>query len=120
MNEADIPAIQPQQVLPPTPVAKPSKRVFVVGGILFFIVVLSTLVFMKSQVNSRKVVVPSPTPFEIITPTPLRKPSFIASSSAFMQFTDEVASFSARINSFTMQDATLTPPIFDTAIEIAP
>lgn len=120
MTDTELPTPSEQLVPPPPPAEKPKKRIGIIVGILVFVALLISLLFMQSQKNSDDLVVPTPTPFEIITPTPIRKPSEIASSSAFIEFSNEVTEFSNAINSFTFQDATLVPPLFDTTIEIAP
>jgi len=62
---------------------------------------------------------PTPTPSIVVTPTPPQNLSRIASTSAFLEFGGEVASLSAVLNAFVLQDATLAPPILETDIEFA-
>lgn len=52
------------------------------------------------------------------TPTTVQRLSQIATDSAFLQFREEVASFSAIVTTFTLQDGSLVPPILDTETQI--
>jgi hypothetical protein len=50
------------------------------------------------------------------TPTPNLKLAPIATSSAFETFAQGIASLSAQINGFSLQDGALTPPALDSNI----
>jgi len=122
MNEIPIPP--PEQVIPPAVSTQPviHKKptvVFIIGGIVIFIIIVVSFIALQSNKQTTPESVAGPTPYEIITPTPRRTLSRVASTSEFMQFHTEVASLSGALQSFNFQDATLVPPVFDTTIEIA-
>lgn len=55
----------------------------------------------------------APRPTIAATP-PSHRMSGIASTGAFLEFSGEIASLSAILNTFVLQDATLAPPVFET------
>lgn len=57
--------------------------------------------------------VPSPTPTAIPTPTPIRTLSALASGSAFLSLSTNVASLSTLLRNFVTEDPSLSPPVLD-------
>lgn len=101
-----------------TPVMPPKKSLLsksiLIGAMIFlFLFIVVFIFYMRTAREQQQVVQVTPTPTIILTPTPPQKLSAIASTSAFAAFQDSVASYSSKITSFTMQDGTLTPPIFE-------
>lgn len=106
------------------PVILPKKRlptnVYIIGGILLVAIFISAGLYIQSTQQAPQTPAAAPTPIVVITPTPILAPSRISSSSAFIAFQNAVASLSGKINSFTILDSTLTPPILNTDLGLSP
>lgn len=116
-NDMTPPPIAPQatEIALPTP-EKPTgdrkKLIIVISAVLGIGILLFGILYFQSLQPIEEM--PStPTPTEVPTPTPTPNVSRIATTSAFRSFSEEVASFSATLNSFTIQDSTLAPPLLD-------
>lgn len=95
----------------PVPPRSPLERfmpLFIAAGAVF----LGILVFVVFQQLRAKppIVQVAPTPTHTPSPTPLRQLSQLASQSGFLSLEQEVASLSAKINSYSVQDPSLSPP----------
>ncbi|HLD24381.1 MAG TPA: hypothetical protein VJB96_00475 [Patescibacteria group bacterium] len=112
------PALHPTQTPDSDPPAsgKPSadrkKRIILIGGLVTVGALLFGFLYFSSM-QPRDETPATPTPTEMPTPTPTPNVSRIATTSAFAAYSAEIASFSATVNSFTLQDSTLAPPILD-------
>lgn len=122
-NDQSVP-LQTQQTVPtpvaatpdaPAPTAPPGKprmmRYAMVGIVLILVVGIAAL-YKKTQITSVAPEVKT-TPTSVPTSTPSRHLSAIATTSAFRAFSENVASLSATINAFTLQDGSFTPPALD-------
>lgn len=92
--------------------AQKYKAQLAIAGIILVIIVVSTLVASATR-RPAPPVVARPTPTPAATPTPIRELSAVASQSAFILFTESVASLSASIQKVNIYDSTLTPPVLD-------
>ncbi len=144
VNEPTVPAPQaipspvPQQQAPePTPTVQPSLSslttpptappkakkgnvlYIVVGAILFVGIAVFGLLYAQSAAPTTSAPPVAVTPTQIPTPTPPPNVSRIATTTAFMAFKEEIASFSATLNSFSLQDSTLAPPILDLELNLS-
>lgn len=105
------PANMPQQqpVSPPSSAFPPQVIVIGIAAVVFIILGVIGLTAFKPQ---KIVVTPTPTPSTpIATPTPARTLSPLATQSAFLLFEQSVASLSAGIAAYNVQDQSLTPPV---------
>lgn len=109
--QQDAPASASQGVLPPTTWL--SKPIAIAGIVLGLAILLTAVLYATSTTKDPVSQIPDPTPLALATPTPMRKFTQIASTSAFISFQASVASLSADINGFILQDSTLTPPVID-------
>lgn len=104
--------------LPANPMAKikelgsKHKGPLAIAGIILVVIIVSTLVASAAR-RPAPPVAPRPTPTPAATPTPIREMSSVASESAFILFTESVASLSASIQKVNIYDSTLTPPVLD-------
>ncbi len=107
---------------PQTPIGPRRNTSSIIIAILSVIIVLGIIGFIFMQYNAGKQTtqVAEPTPTAFPTPTPVLQLSLIATTSAFITFTEHVASLSAQINGFSLQDGALNPPAFDTEITFKP
>lgn len=108
--------VTPQQ--PPVPAHRAPNTSTIIIAILSSIIVLGIVgfIFMQYNAGRQTTQVAEPTPTAFPTPTPVLALSQIATTSAFMSFTERVASLSAQINGFSLQDGALNPPALDTEI----
>jgi len=108
----------PEETVTPPPKKKLPRSVFVVGGVLALFILISALLYASSLNKEQEPNAPEPTPLVRITPTPIRKLTQIATTSAFAVFHASVASLSGDIHGFVLQDSTLTPPILEVNLEL--
>ncbi len=111
------PAVQPE---PPAPVVPPVPQripgilqkilpILIVIGAIFF----GAFVYYLIQKSTNKDVDPgittvivTPTP----SPTPVRYQTSVSTSSAFVALEQSISSFSAKLNEFSKEDPSLSPP----------
>ena len=92
---------------PPAPRITMPILIAIVVTVIMSVLVFLALSKMKPQ---QEQVVPTPTMAPIVTPTPVRQPSAIASQSAFIDFRTAIATLSAAVATYNVQDPSLTPP----------
>lgn len=85
----------------------------VIGALIGIGILVSGILYARTAMQQSAAPVASVTPTAMPTPVPPQTVSRIATTSAFAAFHDEVASLSAIIKEFTLQDASLVPPVFD-------
>lgn len=108
---------------PPLPMAasKPPRNnslYILIGGVLCLAILITGVLYARSVAPATQEVPVATTPTVLPTPTPPPNLSRIASTSAFGAFVQEIASFSATLESFTLQDSTLAPPILDLELNL--
>lgn len=106
---------------PPVATSKPprnNKLYILIGGVLCLAILITGVLYARSTVPTTEEVPVAVTPTVLPTPTPPPNLSRIASTSAFGAFVQEIASFSATLESFTLQDSTLAPPILDLELNL--
>lgn len=108
--------MQPSVPLTPMPPPSPKKNVLLIALLSIIAIGVIALVYIQANKKPEIIRVAEPTPIVIITPTPVKQLTTIASTSAFMVFSEHVASLSAMVNEFSLQDGLLTPPLFDVEI----
>lgn len=109
----------PASVQPPQPVSQHKANppyMLILGAIVLFIVAFVVVGVLTSKTASTIPTAVNPMPSIAVTPTPVLQQSALASTSAFLEFSRENASFSGILNAFVLQDPTLTAPLFDTDI----
>lgn len=107
-----------QEHTPPNTPAKINKRYLIIGILLLLGVIVFGVLYAGSITPAKEEVPATATPAVILTPTPPPNISRIATTSAFTAFSQEIASFSAMLESFTFQDSTLAPPILDLELNL--
>lgn len=109
------PSPAPAAVPPPAP-GKPKMNSthLVIAGVLCLGILITSMLYLRTSAKPAPVQTISVTPTMSPTPTPPPHISKIATTSAFAAYSQEVASFSATLDSFTLQDSSLTPPLMDT------
>lgn len=117
------PPVTPGIAPPPTgktpkPAASSGKTVMIVAGLLAVGILISGFLYLRSTTPPKEEAVVPATP--TIVPTPTQQPNLsrISTTSAFMRYSEEVASFSAVLNAFSLQDSTLVPPILDIELDL--
>lgn len=104
-------------------VTQKPKRVnplyIVIGAVLCTAILVFGFLYARSTAPATEAPPAAVRPTEVPTPTPPPNVSRIATTSAFMVFKEEIASFSATLNAFTLQDSTLAPPILDLELNLA-
>lgn len=101
---------------PPKKPGLPKNTILLIGGILLLSLVVFSFLFLQSNQTQQSAEPEEIVPTEVLTPTPLPNLSRISTTSAFRAFREEVASFSAVLNTFTLQDPAFTPPVFETEL----
>lgn len=111
----DPPVTQPQPISPPqeTAFAQKTRPRYLIpaASIAVLLVIGGYLIFAREtgeQAPPSAVV-----PITVPSPTPTPNVSRIATTAAFAAFREEVASFSATIRVFNLEDSTLAPPMLD-------
>ncbi len=99
----------------PAPIAykgAPNTKLWLVAAVTILLGI-SVLVLLRQyffvQPAPPQQTAPSPTP----TPTPVRRPSAIATQSAFLLLDASVSSLSASIENYVVDDPMLSPPVLD-------
>lgn len=117
------PVAAPPPPSAPVPQKKPALQLkdpkVIIGIVLGVGILLFGFLYVRSTMQPAEVPVAQVTPTINPTPTPPLNLSGIASTSAFLKYSEDVASFSAILNAFNLQDATLAPPILDTEIDLS-
>ncbi len=136
MPQADPVRVAPEPAAPPTPAPmvtppppapapqkKPALQLkdprVIIAIVLGAGILLFGFLYVRSTMQPAEAPAPQVTPTVQPTPTPPLHLSGIASTSAFFKYSEDVASFSAILNAFNLQDATLAPPILDTEIDLS-
>ncbi len=120
-QQPDLHAPETKQAVPPVdqhhqlPAAKPPflrenllPWVIALGAVAVGIVIF--LFVRQFFVSAPDPVAPTPTPTMTPTPTPVRPLSNIATSSSFLILEESVASLSAEVSVYRVDDPALTPP----------
>lgn len=85
------------------------KSLLIIAGVIITIVI-GTFVF--GSTSPKKITVaPTPTPTSYPTPTPNRTLSPLSGLQEFRNLDAEVSSFSARLDSISLDDPSLVPPV---------
>lgn len=110
----EVPLTNDNQIKPPT--VRPTRRPLIIVLSVILVIFLGIAVAVKiagTKKNKPETVVTiAPRP----TPTPERILSPVATQSAFLALSGHVASLSAGINNFILDDPQLTPPVLDLAL----
>lgn len=111
----ETPNITLPPVSPPTNTItkKPLPILVILVSIILILIITLIAVFLqnrKENAPTEQVIV---TPTAAPTPTPIRKPSALSTTDAFIAFSIKNASFSAEISNFTFQEGLFTPPTLD-------
>lgn len=96
----------------PPPFIDQYKVPLTIGGIILIISLMTIVVAGMTKPKAplaRPIAATTPTP----TPTPVREFSAVASQSAFLDFTQEVASLSSSIQNLNVYDSALAPPVLN-------
>ncbi|MEK7532813.1 MAG: hypothetical protein AAB542_00060 [Patescibacteria group bacterium] len=116
------PPVQPAPVEPASPGSRPNihsnKRIRIIAAFLVLGIVVSGFLYIRSSKPPEEVAPVEVTPTAVPSPTPPPNLSRISTTSAFRSYSEDVASFSAILNAFALQDATLVPPILDIELEL--
>lgn len=121
---APAPVAQPSLSSLATPPATPPKAksvnplYLVIGAVLCVGIVVFGILYARSTTPTTSAPPVAVTPTEIPTPTPPPNVSQIATTTAFIAFKEEIASFSATLNTFSLLDSTLAPPILDLELNL--
>lgn len=110
---------QPPAAPPAAPAVPPTKQkmntmYLIIAGILCVGILITSMLYLRTTTKPTQVQPVSATPTISPTPTPPPNISKIATTSAFAAYSQEIASFSATLDSFTLQDSSLTPPLMAT------
>ena len=126
-NAPDTVPMAPGTPPPPVPPVPQKKGVNPIGSKNILILItailgLGILIFGYLYIRSSTPVTVAPpaaiTPTILPSPTPQPNLSRISTTSAFISFSEDIASFSAILNTFALQDATLVPPILDIELDL--
>lgn len=106
--------------VPEVPVAEPAKKwnkVYLGAGGIALLMLTGVVYLLASRSASPEAPdQPAAQPTPLATATPVQQVSAISTSSAFLTFTENIASLSAKVNAFSIQDGALTPPALDLEI----
>lgn len=117
---APQPVPQPQSTTPPPTHKQSSSTLYlIIAGVLCLGILITSMLYLRTSTKPAEVPIVAVTPTVMPTPTPPPNISRIASTSAFAAYAQEIASFSAVLDAFTLQDSTLAPPIMDTDLELS-
>ena len=105
--------------IPPVHTSKPNTLYLIIAGVLCVGILIVSMLYLRSSSPEKTEPVATVSPTAIPTPTPPPNISRLASTSAFIAFSEEIASFSAVLDTFTLQDSTLAPPIMDTDLGLS-
>lgn len=110
-------AVAPKPATPPVSTKKSGPPYgLIAGAVLLFIVAFVVIGFLTTRTGNTTPTPVTPSPSVFATPTPVLNQSALASTSAFFEFSRENASFSGILESFVLQDPSLTAPVFDTEV----
>lgn len=116
------PPVQEAPVLPassgPRPDIRSNKRMLIIAAFLGIGILVFGFLYIRNNKRPEAAVPIAVTPTEVPSPTPQANLSRISTTSAFLSYSEDVASFSAILNAFALQDATLVPPILDIELEL--
>lgn len=99
------PAGQPQQMPP----SKNRKPLIITVGIIVLLLI-AAVAYRQIAMQPKDDESPAPTPTATVTPTPIREFSGIANDPAFKELESDVASLSAGLRNYNIQDPSLSPP----------
>ena len=110
-----LPSAPPPPMPPITPITLLSrlKSPYGVIAAILVVLVIGSLVFITARKPAPAPIVPTPTPTPMPTPTPVRQPSSIATQSAFLSLEASVSTLANDLNTLTLQDPSLSPPVLD-------
>lgn len=110
----------PVPVLSPVaPARKPNLSLWLTGLLVALVGSLAVIYLTSPSKNQNKpVLTPGTTP-AVVTMTPLRTLSPIASQSAFLLLQQSVASLSASLTTYAVEDPGLSPPVLDLPLGFA-
>lgn len=106
----------------PAPPSKPphnNRTYILIGTLLCLAILIAGVLYARSSVPVKEEAPVAVTPTALPTPTPPPNLSRMATTSAFAAYSQEIASFSATLDSFTLQDSTLAPPILDLELNLS-
>lgn|GEM_PF-677768 len=116
-----IPGMPPMPPVPPKKAAGPigSKNILIlITAILAVGIFLFGFLYVRSSAPAPVEQPAAITPTVLPSPTPQPNLSRISTTSAFMSFSQDIASFSAILNTFALQDPSLVPPILDIELDL--
>ena len=102
------------QTAPPKKAGPP--YMLIAGAVALFIIAFVVIGFLTSRTGNTSPITVNPSPSVFATPTPVLNQSALSTTSAFLEFSRENASFSGILDSFVLQDPSLTAPVFDTEV----
>ena len=116
-SEVPNPSVPAASAVPvPTPAKKIPVKIFGIGAIVLIVLSLAAFLLNNRNPGTKEPEQVTAQPTLLPTATPVQQVSAIATSSAFMTFTESVASLSATVNAFSLQDGSLAPPTLDLEI----
>lgn len=121
--QPEPPPVIPQAATPPQtskPPFVPKKTILIIIGIIVAMCIVVGILYTRLTANQSDGNAPTPIPTTVVTPTPVQSLSAISTTSAFMEYHNAVASFSATLTSFDMQDRGLTPPMLELELGLSP
>lgn len=103
--------------LPGMPPPAPSHNLIIAASIAIILGIGA--VFGWKAITSQKPVsvAPSPTPPPTPTPTPIRVFSALSTESAYLYLDARVASLSASVKNYVVEDPSLSPPVLDLPLD---
>ena len=115
----------PQVSVPPSPPSTetplPKKKgvpiLAIVGAVILFLVAFVSIGLLSSRSTTNEQPRTQATPTAFATPTPVLNQSALATTSAFLDFSSENASFAGILNTFVLQDPSLAPPVLETEVD---
>ncbi len=112
-----VPMVQPPQSAPAQS-TRSNRMVLIVAAVLALGILIFGFLYLKSSTQPKEAPMTPIIPTTVPSPTPQPNLSRISTTSAFMGYSEEVASFSAILNAFSLQDGTLIPPILDIELDL--
>lgn len=113
----EMPTPLPEQAQNTIPVeVTPPKKTFPLWGAAIIAICIGAgalLAWRTLGENAGIPASPTPTPTVIPTPTPIRTLSALASQSAFLSLSENVASLTSQLRNFVTEDPSLSPPVLD-------
>lgn len=94
------------------------KIVFILGGGLFVLLILLTIL---ANLTQKSIKLPKPLPLPAPSPTPaeekIASPSAYATDSAILKIEEEIEAIEEKLQSTDLKEAALNPPILDMKVE---